>query len=210
MRNYQIYFIRHGMTENSLKGILSAGGSESRLATKGKESLLNMKTEFEYPKVDKVYVSPTMSCLETVDILYPDSFVQEAAGLKDINLGAFEGKTIETLSKDKAYVNWVKNSLENHPPGGETTEDFSKRVQLTFEEIAQAIIREKIYRVAVVTHSSVLMQLLFSFGLPKRAPHQWQIGFGKGVSALLNLQMWSNDKLFEIAGIVPYGAKELE
>lgn len=210
MRNYQIHFIKHGFTAQNEQGIVIAQGTDSSLSENGAAKLRDLQEKFSYPKVDKIYTSPMKRCLETAGILYPENYTEVAEGLTDLNLGEFDNKHIDTLAQDDNYLNWVQDSKKYTPQGGESTEAFAKRCSEAFEQIIEKMVKEKTYNVAIVTHGSVLMQILSAFGLPKRPPYEWVIGYGKGVSALLNLQIWSNDKLVELAGIVPHGETQLK
>lgn len=210
MRNYQIHFIRHGFTKENEQSVIIAKNSNPSLSKKSITEILENKNKFEYPKVDKVYTSPLKRCTETVDLLYPDNYIQIVEKLTDIDLGEFDGQTLENLSMNSDYLNWVKDSTKFTPPKGESVQAFSLRCKEAFKEIVATMIKEKTYSIAIMTHASVLMHILSEFGLPKKSAFEWIIGYGKGVSSLLNLQIWSNNKLIELAGILPHGETKLQ
>ena len=169
------------------------------------KSICELKSKYEYPNIQKVYTSPLKRCKETAEVIYPENFIVEMDSLTELDFGDFEGQTISSLEMKPEFINWIGDIKNNTPPNGETQDDFSQRVLESFQEIVKDMMKNKITSTAVVTHGSVIMNLLSNCGLPKQSPLYWMVGSGKGVTILINSIMWGNDNLFEIAGIIPYG-----
>ena len=70
MKTFKIHLIRHGLTEGNLKQQY-IGKTDLPLAGVGVTQLQRLKEEVDYPRVDKVYSSPMLRCLQTALILYP-------------------------------------------------------------------------------------------------------------------------------------------
>lgn len=207
MLNYKIDFIKHGFCEENLKGIYIGANSDPSLSLQSKNELTNLKKEFLYEDVQKVYTSPLKRCIETSEILYYNKYNEVLNNLIDYNIGDFDGKTIEQLDNDVNYLNWVRNTKENTPPNGENFLCFENRVEKALNYIIMDMMSKKITKASVITHSMVLMNLLTRYGLPQLEPFKWIIGNGKGVTVYVNAMLWGRDKKVEIAGIVPYGLK---
>jgi alpha-ribazole phosphatase len=184
------------------------GQSDIPLCDKGVEALKELGREFQYPKVEMVYSSPLKRCIQTSEILFPGVYTAEAPGLMDMNLGEFEGKTFEELRDDEIFADWLKDSFQNTPPGGEETIAFTKRIIQGFSDIFAKMMEEKISNVAVVTHGGVIMTLLASIGLPKLPLHQWAVDNGCGYTVLVTPQMWMRDRAVEVFAHLPEAKTE--
>ncbi|MDL2234164.1 histidine phosphatase family protein [Ruminococcaceae bacterium OttesenSCG-928-L11] len=202
MITYKIHLIRTGKTSDG-PWKRYVGQSDLPLCDKGREGLEELKKEFQYPKVEMVYTSPLSRCVETADILFPDLYTVKVDGLMDMNLGEFEGKTFDELRDNDAFSQWLKNSFQNTPPGGEETEAFTKRIIHALSTIFINMMEEKVTNVAVVTHGGVIMTLLAGIGLPKLPLHQWAVANGSGYTLLMTPQMWMRDHAAEVFGHLP-------
>ena len=197
MITYKIHLIRTGKTSTT-PGKRYVGQADIPLCDKGTEALADLRREFTYPAAEMVFSSPLCRCAQTAEILYPDTYAEVIDGLKDINLGEFEGKTFEELRENEAFALWLKNSFENTPPGGEEITAFTTRIVDAVREIFIRMMEEKIQNVAVVTHGGVIMTLLAAIGLPKMPLHQWAVDNGCGYTLLFTPQMWMRDGCAEV------------
>ena len=205
MKNYRLHFIRHGLTEANKQG-LYVGRSDYELCVEGMQQLIRLKDEYEYPKVQVVYSSPLARCLQTADIIYPDNQLVVEDGLIEMDFGEFEGKSFFDLQSDPDFIEWLKNSLEGAPRGGESGFDFTNRVINVCDKIFNDMMQQSLSDVAVVTHGGVIMTLMAALGIPKLPFKEWAVGNGMGFTVIMTPQMWMRDHAFEIAGIMPHGA----
>jgi len=208
MLNYKIHFIKHGFCDENLRGIYTGAKTDSNLCEDSILQLESLSKKYEYEAVQKVYLSPLKRCLQTKDILYKDNYSEIVNDLIDLDIGDFDGVPIGSLENDENYINWLGNTKENTPPNGEDFTIFENRVKNVLNYIIMDMMKRKITKASVITHSMVLMNLLTRFGLPQLEPFRWMIGNGKGVTVLVNSMMWGRDEKFEIAGIVPYGLED--
>ena len=207
MITYKLHLIRTGSTTaNPWKRYV--GQSDLPVCDKGLEALQELHNEFKYPEAEKVFTSPLTRCKQTAAILYPEVAAQEMDGLKDMNLGEFEGKTFEELRGNEAFAKWLDNSFLNTPPGGEPAQDFTERALETLDAIFRQMTVEQVTNAAIVTHGGVIMTLLAAVGLPKLPLHQWAVGNGTGYTLLMNTQMWMRDRKAEVRGFIPEPAIE--
>jgi alpha-ribazole phosphatase len=145
-----------------------------------------------------VFTSPLLRCLQTADILYPDTYTEEFHDLTDLNLGEFQGKTVEELRGTGAFEAWMQNSLLNPPPGGEKAGDFTARIVDGIGAIFSRMMEERMQSAAVVTHAGVIMTLLTAIGQPRLPLHEWKVNNGCGYTLLLTPQMWMRDRSCEV------------
>ena len=59
MKTYTIHLLRHALTRGNLEGRY-IGQTDEPLCREGREQLLKMKNDYDYPKVDVVFSSSLM------------------------------------------------------------------------------------------------------------------------------------------------------
>lgn len=202
MITYKMHLIRTGRTFPG-DGKRYVGQSDPPLCAKGLDELEALRREFTYPRVEAVFTSPLRRCVQTADMLYPDILTESVDGLMDMNLGSFEGKTFEQLRGDEAFRDWLGDSAEYPPPGGEQLDAFTERVIIAVNGIFNRMMTGRMTSVAVVTHGGVIMTLLAGIGLPKQQLQQWATANGTGYTLLFTPQMWMRDGCAEVYSLVP-------
>lgn len=205
MKSYVVNFIRHGMTEANLTGRY-AGIWDIPICSEGEEKLKSLKDSFEYPDAQELYSSPLTRCMQTCNIIYPDSKLIVADGLKECSFGEWEGKTTQELSNDERYIQWIKSDRKTAPPGGESGIDFYNRICLVFEEIVNSLITRGVTSASIFTHGGVIMLILSIYGLPKADFYDWIVDNGCGYSVRITPSLWMRDKVFEVYKKIPQGA----
>ena len=58
MKNYTLHLIRHGLIQGNKDGLFMGSGTDVSLRNEGVDRLVELKERFEYPKIEKLYVSP--------------------------------------------------------------------------------------------------------------------------------------------------------
>lgn len=202
MLSYKIHLIRTGATSTGpYKPYV--GQTDLPMCEQGLRDLENLRDEYHYPAVDRVFSSPLTRCLQTAEVLYPDIEAETVQGLMDMNLGAFEGKTFAQLRGNSDFVAWLDNSRDNAPPSGEATEDFQRRIVAALEKIFHRMMDQGATSAAAVTHGGVIMSLLAAVGQPRVPLHHWAVRGGAGYTLLMTPQMWMRDRSAEVRGPVP-------
>lgn len=202
MITYKMHFIRTGRTvPGSEKRYV--GQSDPALCAEGLDEIERLRREFTYPAVQMVFTSPLLRCVQTADMLYPDLQTEPVEGLMDMHLGAFESKTFDELRGEEAFREWLGNSAENPPPGGEQLDAFTERIIVATNGIFHRMMEQRLTNVAVVTHGGVIMTLLAGIGLPKQPLQEWATANGTGYTLLFTPQMWMRDGCAEVFSLVP-------
>lgn len=203
MKGYRISVLRHGQTEANEKGIY-IGSTDLPLSQKGAGELCAKMDEFDYPSVHRVYSSPLKRCTETAEILFPYTEMCIVEDLKELDLGAFENKSVDELINRDDYKEWLKGGKDTRPPGGESLEEMTARIYKALHEIIIDMMNDGLTHCAVITHGGIISNMLSCFGLPKYDPKQLNADFGEGFDIIVTAQMWLNSQAFEILGYCPY------
>ncbi|HBB71896.1 MAG TPA: histidine phosphatase family protein [Ruminococcus sp.] len=203
MKGYRISLIRHGITEANEKGIY-IGSTDLPLSPKGAGELAAKLDEFDYPTVHRVYTSPLKRCVETSDILFPETETVLVDDLREADLGEFENKSVTELAAREDYQAWLHGGKDTRPPGGESLEEMTARCYKAIHGIIMDMMHSGLTHTAVITHGGIISNLLTGFGLPKYDPKYLTAKPGEGFDIIVTAQMWLNSQAFEILGYCPY------
>lgn len=209
MKNYKIHLIRHGMTEGNRLGQY-IGSLDIPVCEEGFAELRELKEEYEYPGVGRVYCSPLLRCRQTAKVLYPEQEPVLINDLREIDFGTFEGKNATDLAGDAAFGEWVASGFTGTPPEGEDYGDFTKRCAAGLEQVLKDMMQSDITEAAVIVHGGVIMNLMAAHSMEKRPPHDWLVGNGKGFTILMSAMLWMRGQMFEMTGAMPKGLEDLD
>ena len=85
----EIVLIRHGKTEGN-KEKRYIGRTDQPLSEEG---IAGIKENLgRYPSVEKVYASPMKRTRQTAELIYPGQAPELVDGLREMDMGVFEGK----------------------------------------------------------------------------------------------------------------------
>ena len=206
MRAYKLHLIRHGLTEGNLQGLYLGSGTDSPLCSQGIERLEYLRDTFDYPWVEKLYVSPMKRTIHTAEIIYPDKDYTIVSDMRECNFGEFEGKTFtELMTKDPNFATWLDPKSNYCPVGGEASADFAQRVVMALDEIFMDMMKNGIHDAAVVTHGGVIAMLLTILAFPRKPTSEWTSDNGCGFTLVTTPEMWTRDKVVEVTEILPKG-----
>lgn len=191
-----ITMIRHGETFAN-KEHRYLGRTDESLSDEGKEKLLKLKREGNYPLVDAVFASPMKRCLETVQLLYPDNEAIIIPEWQEMNFGAFEGKNYKELQGDERYQAWIDSNGTLPFPDGESREEFLERCKNGFYHMLNKLreLEEKSgsndIKIALIVHGGTIMSLLSSFYGGEYFDYQVSNGMGY----CCKLEEWQGEKI---------------
>ena len=161
-----IALFRHGLTEEN-KRRAYLGWNDSPLCP---ESMW-LRTSNKY---EHYFSSDLQRCKSTAMILFPNKGLTTLQELREMNFGEWEGKTYDDLKEDRLYQKWLSDPLLSCPPGGETIQQFTKRVDTGWELISQQMIAGNLKSCAIVTHGGVIRYLLSKYAPEQRDFWSWQ------------------------------------
>lgn len=156
-----IYMVRHGETEWNAAHRMQ-GWTDIPLNERGREQTLYVAKKFENIPLDVIYTSPLQRAKVTAEAIRGkrDIPVIEEAGIKEINLGNWDGHTPDEMDVlyPGQYDIWRNTPGEVHVEGGETFKELQERAWKTFLAILQ---KHKEKTILLVSHMGCLSTILF-------------------------------------------------
>lgn len=153
----EIVLIRHGKTEGN-KEKRYIGRTDQPLSEEG---IAGIKENLgRYPSVEKVYASPMKRTRQTAELIYPGQASELVDGLREMDMGVFEGKNHAELKNRPSYILWVATRGKISIPGGESMKDFGKRTMDAFTQVLGDMQAEGIKSSAVVAHGGTIMSIV--------------------------------------------------
>ncbi len=146
----KIYYVRHGQTDWNLARKMQGGGTEKELNSTGIEQANETKRELENIQYDIVICSPMYRAIQTAQIINKDKNIQMITDerIRERKLGELEGHEITDEMESKIW----NYDLNYQIPGGESVQDFEKRIMNFIEEIKEKY-QDK--TVLIVAHGGV-------------------------------------------------------
>ena len=183
-----LYIIRHGATKSN-KRHAYLGNTNEPLSNEGGEQIIFYNEAGRYPKEKDnllIFSSPMLRCLQTKDILYPDTRAILLPEWKEIDFGRFEGKNYQDLQEDPRYQKWIDSNGTLPFPNGESRENFIKRskqgLYAMCKELSKTVRSADMKHVVIgmIVHGGTIMALLSSFYGGEYFDHQTANGKGYG------------------------------
>ena len=158
----KLYFIRHGETAYSKTGAY-CGDLDPELTPEGVRMAESFAESYRSIAWRAVYVSPMKRTIATAKPLC-DALrleMQLRDGLKEIQYGKWEGKTVEFVKEHYLddYIRWLTEPAWNPPTGGETSVEIAARASLVVAEIQE---KYTTGNVLVVSHKATIRIILCS------------------------------------------------
>ncbi|MBT8211862.1 MAG: histidine phosphatase family protein [Acidimicrobiia bacterium] len=181
----ELYLVRHGVTTETgsrltgrIPGVaLSDAGREQAEAT----------ARFLAPqKVSTVYTSPVQRCSETAAIISREisTRARNERRVQEVDYGAWQGRTLNSLRKLKAWQALFVAPARFRFPDGETLAEAQHRAVSAIEEIAERHPRE---RVVVVSHADIIRVTLAHYlGMPLDMVHRLDVRPASVSKVILN------------------------
>lgn len=201
MKTYKIYLIRHGLTEANIRGQYVGNRTDLPLCDEGVDELRALRDTVDYPDIQRLYTSPMLRCRQTANIIYPDTDYTVIDEFAEYDFGDFEGKTASELEKDESFALWTSGKI-SAPPGGESTDNFIRRLALGFRAVVEDMMREGVSNAGVIMHGGAIMMLLSSCAVPRRKSIEWQCENGKGYSVVVTPSIYHSSGVIEVYDII--------
>lgn len=201
MKTYKIHLIRHGLTEANIRGQYVGNRTDLPLCDEGVDELRALRDTVDYPDIQRLYTSPMLRCRQTANIIYPDTDYTVIDEFAEYDFGDFEGKTASELEKDESFALWTSGKI-SAPPGGESTDNFIRRLALGFRAVVEDMMREGVSNAGVIMHGGAIMMLLSSCAVPRRKSIEWQCENGKGYSVVVTPSIYHSSGVIEVYDII--------
>ncbi len=202
-----LYIIRHGATKSN-KRHAYLGNTNEPLSNEGGEQIIFYNKSGRYPKEkDNLLIlsSPMLRCLQTKDILYPDTRAILLPEWKEIDFGRFEGKNYQDLNGDPDYQRWIDSGGVTAFPGGESRDEFVKRSMAGLEWCIECMEDYKQKSAVCIVHGGTIMAIMSS--LTGGDYYDYQVKNGQGYEIELSIKN-NNVQLEKLTPIAMEEAEE--
>jgi len=141
----QLYFVRHGETDVNKADKLQ-GWMDEPLNDHGRDQIQNLRKITKDLPIDVIVSSDFIRAKQSADILNADFNleIEEWTDLREQKFGDYEGRRIGEIE----FENNPLYELRKAPPGGETIEEYEKRVLKVVEKIQEKYSGKNILLVA--------------------------------------------------------------
>ncbi len=162
--NKVLYLVRHGLTDWNVQRKMQ-GHSNIPLNDTGKSQAKSLQKFFVDNPVDHIFSSDLDRAYQTIEIatsiLEPSKPIQKLPGLREVNLGAVEGTTMEDILEKYGAESWQQwTSLEPGAnfsyPGGETHQESLKR---SLDILEYVFTNYNFRKAAACTHGLLIRRL---------------------------------------------------
>ena len=123
----KLTLIRHGITHGNKYG-LYYGATDLPLLAEGIAELRLRRQSSIYPEAPRYYTSSLQRTQQTLRELYGAVDFTPVPGLREMDFGVFEMRTVEDLRQDKDFVAWMESDIATACcPGGESFGGVQRR-----------------------------------------------------------------------------------
>lgn len=162
----ELYFVRHGETENNQRQLMNGGAVDTPLTAKGVRGAKAVGQYLRQLAFKVCYVSPQKRAQTTAQLILaqsqqPTPPTVVAEGLREFDMGDWDGRPISDLPQNQDLDNYL-----HHPErwtgevtGGESYHHLIQRGEAAINQIVAAYPHE---RVLVVSHGVLLQTTLNS------------------------------------------------
>lgn len=156
----KLYLIRHGETEENIKGSF-CGWLDVSLSPTGVLQAKMLGEALKRTEIDAIYTSGLKRTKETAEYIrgnnsYP---VYHMENFRELNFGLAEGLTIEEIKKchPELYEGLEKDYVKTKFPKGENLEEMHLRVTTAIDEILRD---QENKNILLVAHSGVIRSIV--------------------------------------------------
>ena len=179
----ELVILRHGQTPGNAQRRY-VGWRDEPLSDEGRRQA---QAEPAHPEVARVYVSRLRRTRETAAILFPNAEQVVVEGVQEMNFGDFAGRSADEMANDPAYRAWVDGYCTGRCPGGESRDEFTRRVCAAMERFLREAAERGERRVFMVAHGGTMMASLSTFSHDERDYYAWHVDNCKGYRIRVDL-----------------------
>lgn len=90
------------------------------------------------------------------------------------------------------YQTWIENPFSERPHGGESFEQFSRRVEQGWHDVCEHIMNMQASSITIITHGGVIRHLLSKLASERQSFFSWEVPCAGGYQLT-----WSRDSFNE-------------
>lgn len=164
----KVYLLRHGRTAYTDQHRYQ-GQRDIPLSAEGEAEVC--PADFS---PETVWVSPLSRARRTAELMFPGVEQQVEQDLREMDFGAFEGRSYVDMEDDADYRAWVEGGCWGRCPGGEDRRGFCWRICGAVGKLVDRALTEGKEELVIVAHGGVLMAAMEGFALPEKDYFDWQ------------------------------------
>lgn len=187
-----IHMVRHGLTEGNAQRRY-VGATDMPLSEEGLRLARAGKRD---EAVRQVYVTPLRRTQQTAAILYPNARQVIVPDLREMNFGAFEGRTYEELENDADFLAWNNDGGMQPSPGGEGRLGFSQRATAALTRLIEEAAARGEEEIRILAHGGTIMSLMAVHALPQKPYYEWWVDNMTGYRVQVNPADWAAQPVF--------------
>ena len=180
----ELVMLRHGSTAESERRAYT-GWLDVPLSPCGESEALARGT---HPELATVYVSPSIRARQTAQLRFPNATQLVRDGLREMNFGAFEGRTADEMADDAAYRAWVDGNCEGSCPSGENRAALIERTSHAIRGIVRETVARGENRAGIVAHGGTIMAAMEAFACNRRDYFSWSVEPCEGYRAIARFE----------------------
>ena len=207
MAELKVFFFRHGLTYGNVEARM-CGRTNTLVCRQGWEELYQLKENYEYPEVERVYCSPAIRCQETASVLFPGQRPKIVENFWEMDFGTWEDIPVD-CSRGDGFEKWLAQDPDCGFPEGESILECQSRAMAAMTRVIKECREEGISKVAVVAHGEVLaclMMMALVTEEPREAFTLTPNGMGYEVSVDMDKWFFEEQKLYFVR-FLPEGAE---
>lgn len=168
---YTVYLIRHGLTYQNLRREYQGAVLDYDILPESRILIQQREGRGEAPELESLWVSPLIRAQKTAELYFPGMDREIWPDLVEREFGDWDGHThLELMDRDPDYRDFVAAYGRTTPPGGESFEDFSLRLDRILHRLEKtALENPENFPLGLVFHGGVILHLserLFEKGHP--------------------------------------------
>jgi|GEM_PF-3814909 len=107
------------------------------------------------------------------------------------------------MKSDDNFQKWVTGNPKFLPKGAEPLDSFYRRCTAAATSIVDMMMRSGVHSAAIITHSSVIGNILSSLAYPKAAPYDWVCDGGYGYEVIADPTLYMREPVLEVTRKIP-------
>lgn len=206
--NVVITLLRHGRTIDNDASRYS-GWINSELSEAGLIEINEVKKQYDREGtflngIDQIYTSDLDRTIETANLLFQGDYsIQKLKTLREMHFGDFEGLTYDELKNDHYYQEWLNDLFTYELPNGESFDQFSQRIDHSFQQIKTEIIEKELKHVVCVVHGGVIRYLLTKLTKDSRSFFDYDVPFAQGYQLISSEAVFKEENPCMSLQVVP-------
>ncbi|NMB35578.1 MAG: histidine phosphatase family protein [Firmicutes bacterium] len=156
----RIFLVRHGETDWN-RQMRVQGREDVPLNDRGREQARRLSRRLGRKSISAIFSSPLSRARETAEIIAANHNLipETVSGLAEIDFGDWEGKIYGEMDEREraAVTQWLSDPTLHSIPGGETLQQFQKRLEDCYKKLLD---NHAAGNMAIVTHAGAIKVLV--------------------------------------------------